>query len=217
MHVNNSKLASHVPPQVVTRLLDVAELLFAEHGYTAASVRQIAQSAGVNQALINYHFQTKQGLFMAVFERRCRVLMQEREELLAEALRRGAESGKVALRDIIYAFVYPPLRMANDDGPGGRAFVKLQARLHHEPKELEQALRARYYDQTTFKFVDALRACFPDRSPESIYWRLTFVMGIYIYVASNTGRIEIISRGTCKGTDLAQALAEILDFCEHGF
>src|SRR5690606_6254917 len=108
----------------------------------------------------------------------------------AEALRRGAESGKVALRDIIYAFVYPPLRMANDDGPGGRAFVKLQARLHHEPKELEQALRARYYDQTTFKFVDALRACFPDRSPESIYWRLTFVMGIYIYVASNTGRIE---------------------------
>jgi len=217
LHVNNSKLASHVPPQVVTRLLDVAELLFAEHGYTAASVRQIAQSAGVNQALINYHFQTKQGLFMAVFERRCRVLMQEREELLAEALRRGAESGKVALRDIIYAFVYPPLRMANDDGPGGRAFVKLQARLHHEPKELEQALRARYYDQTTFKFVDALRACFPDRSPESIYWRLTFVMGIYIYVASNTGRIEIISRGTCKGTDLAQALAEILDFCEHGF
>ena len=217
MHVNNSKLASHVPPQVVTRLLDVAELLFAEHGYTAASVRQIAQSAGVNQALINYHFQTKQGLFMAVFERRCRVLMQEREELLAEALRRGAESGKVALRDIIYAFVYPPLRMANDDGPGGRAFVKLQARLHHEPKELEQALRARYYDQTTFKFVDALRACFPDRSPESIYWRLAFVMGIYIYVASNTGRIEIISRGTCKGTDLAQALAEILDFCEHGF
>jgi len=217
LHVNNSKLASHVPPQVVTRLLDVAELLFAEHGYTAASVRQIAQSAGVNQALINYHFQTKQGLFMAVFERRCRVLMQEREELLAEALRRGAESGKVALRDIIYAFVYPPLRMANDDGPGGRAFVKLQARLHHEPKELEQALRARYYDQTTFKFVDALHACFPDRSPESIYWRLTFVMGIYIYVASNTGRIEIISRGTCKGTDLAQALAEILDFCEHGF
>jgi len=215
--VNNSKLDPPVAPQVVTRLLDVAELLFAEHGYTAASVRQIAQSAGVNQALINYHFQTKQGLFMAVFERRCRVLMQERQELLAQAMRRASGQGQVALRDIIYAFVYPPLRMANDDGPGGRAFVKLQARLHHEPKELEQALRAHYYDETTFKFVDALRACFPDRSPESIYWRLTFVMGIYIYVASNTGRIEIISRGKCKGTDLTQALEEILDFCEHGF
>lgn len=215
--MNNSKLDPPVAPQVVTRLLDVAELLFAEHGYTAASVRQIAQSAGVNQALINYHFQTKQGLFMAVFERRCRVLMQERQELLAQAMRRASGQGQVALRDIIYAFVYPPLRMANDDGPGGRAFVKLQARLHHEPKELEQALRAHYYDETTFKFVDALRACFPDRSPESIYWRLTFVMGIYIYVASNTGRIEIISRGKCKGTDLTQALEEILDFCEHGF
>ena len=202
---------------IVPRLLDVAEVLFAEHGYNATSVRDIAQLAGVNQALINYHFKTKSGLFVAIFERRGQVLTDERQLLLDEAQQRVGEGKPIRVRDILYAFVYPPLRMANDDGPNGRAFVKLQARLHHEPKELEQMLRKRFYDESTFKFVEALQHSFPDARPESIYWKLTFVMGVYIYTASNTGRLEIISKGQCSGTNLQQALPEILDFCEKGF
>jgi AcrR family transcriptional regulator len=207
------------PPssQAVSRLLDVAEALFAEHGYNATSVRHIAQLAGVNQALINYHFKTKTGLFLSIFERRGTVLTDERQRLLEEARQRAGVDGPIPVRDILYAFVFPPLRMANDDGPGGRAFVKLQARLHNEPKELEQLLRSRFYDQTTFKFVEELQRSFPGVRPESIYWKLTFVMGVYIYVASNTGRLEIISKGQCNGADLEQALPEILDFCEKGF
>jgi hypothetical protein len=42
-------------------------------------------------------------------------------------------------------------------------------------------------------------------------------MGLYIYVASNTGRLEVISRGRCAGERLDQALPEILAFCESGF
>jgi len=38
-----------------------------------------------------------------------------------------------------------------------------------------------------------------------------------IYVSSDTGRLEFISRGRCRGTNLKQALPEILDFCERGF
>jgi hypothetical protein len=34
---------------------------------------------------------------------------------------------------------------------------------------------------------------------ETISWRLIFVMGLYIYVASNTGRLEVISRNRCAG------------------
>jgi hypothetical protein len=52
---------------------------------------------------------------------------------------------------------------------------------------------------------------------ETIAWRLIFVMGLYIYVASNTGRLEVISRNRCAGERLDQALPEILAFCESGF
>jgi hypothetical protein len=40
---------------------------------------------------------------------------------------------------------------------------------------------------------------------------------VYIYVSSDTGRIELISKGRLRGTNLKQALPEILDFCERGF
>jgi len=37
--------------------------LFLEHGYQGTTVRAIAASAGVDSALISYHFGSKQGLF----------------------------------------------------------------------------------------------------------------------------------------------------------
>lgn len=50
-------------------LLNAALKLFARYGYSGASTRAIADYAGVNQALINYHFKGKRGLYLAVFEK----------------------------------------------------------------------------------------------------------------------------------------------------
>ena len=48
------------------RLLKAAGEVFAEHGYRAATVRQICEAAGANIAAVNYHFRDKEGLYMAV-------------------------------------------------------------------------------------------------------------------------------------------------------
>ena len=50
-------------------LLEAGLQLFAKLGYHAASSRALAEAAGVNQALIGYHFGGKEGLYLAVFER----------------------------------------------------------------------------------------------------------------------------------------------------
>jgi len=42
--------------------------LAAERGWDAVTTRQIAERAGVNQALIHYHFGSKEGLLHAAFE-----------------------------------------------------------------------------------------------------------------------------------------------------
>jgi len=46
-------------------LLDAARRRFAGDGYAAATVRDIADDAGVNVALINRYFASKEGLFQA--------------------------------------------------------------------------------------------------------------------------------------------------------
>lgn len=51
-----------------TRLIEAGLTLFSARGYAAVSIRELAAEAGVNSALINYHFGGKEGLYTAVFE-----------------------------------------------------------------------------------------------------------------------------------------------------
>ncbi|OCX52409.1 hypothetical protein BEL04_13150 [Mucilaginibacter sp. PPCGB 2223] len=51
-------------------ILDVAERIFSELGYDGASTRAISGEAGVNMAMLNYYFGSKEGLYLAVFERK---------------------------------------------------------------------------------------------------------------------------------------------------
>jgi AcrR family transcriptional regulator len=46
-----------------TRILEAAAAIFAEHGYTATTIRMICGSARVNLAAVNYHFGCKEKLY----------------------------------------------------------------------------------------------------------------------------------------------------------
>ena len=51
-------------------ILDVAERVFSDHGFDGASTRMISGEAGVNMAMLNYYFGSKEGLFLAVIDRK---------------------------------------------------------------------------------------------------------------------------------------------------
>lgn len=52
------------------QLLETAERLFAEKGFEGTSVRDIADEAGVNIAMISYYFGSKEKLMQALFEKK---------------------------------------------------------------------------------------------------------------------------------------------------
>lgn len=49
-------------------LLDLAEEMFASHGYDGVSLRGLADAAGVTPAMIHYYFKNKDGLYSAMLE-----------------------------------------------------------------------------------------------------------------------------------------------------
>ena len=64
----------------IAELLEAAGRLFAAQGYAGCRNQVIADEAGVNKAMINYHFGGKQGLYEAVIED----ALAKAEPLLAE-------------------------------------------------------------------------------------------------------------------------------------
>src|SRR5262245_3652887 len=59
------------------KIIKAASHAFARNGYDGASVRAIVAEADVNQAAINYHFGSKEGLYRAVLQAALRALMQD--------------------------------------------------------------------------------------------------------------------------------------------
>jgi AcrR family transcriptional regulator len=65
-------------------LIQVAELLFAQHGYEAVSIRLLAKEAGVNLAMISYYFGSKEGLFAAILENKIPRTREKLEDIMAQ-------------------------------------------------------------------------------------------------------------------------------------
>lgn len=194
-------------------ILDIAELEFAARGYAGTALREIAERADVNQALINYYFGSKQKLFEEVFKRRGLHITRRRMELLTELERQNPVPN---LRSLLQAFITPPFEM-KDQGPGGLAFMRLQARLHFEPEELAIKLRREVYDLSTKRYVKAIIRALPKADPADIYWRTTFMIGAQLYMLSGLYRLEDISDGQYKGASLSdEVIDRMVMFMEHG-
>ncbi len=67
-------------------LLAAAEKCLSEHGYGALSTRQVAVAAGAPLSQIHYHFGSKQGLLLALFEDLNKRLLHRQAEMFASEL-----------------------------------------------------------------------------------------------------------------------------------
>ncbi len=66
------------------QIIDTAERLFARKGFDGTTVRDIAEGASVNVAMISYYFGSKEKLLEAIFEVRIGRVQMRVEELIKE-------------------------------------------------------------------------------------------------------------------------------------
>lgn len=65
-------------------ILEVAEKLFLEKGFSLTSTTEIARVVGCNQALIHYYYRSKERLFTAIFEKKLLLFISELTEYTRE-------------------------------------------------------------------------------------------------------------------------------------
>jgi AcrR family transcriptional regulator len=197
------------------RILDSAEKLFARRGFHGVSVRDITQDAGVDVALVNYHFGGKQALLDSVLGRRSEVLNDERMQRLQACIGK-AKPGPPQLADIIDAFTHPLLNRSGRGGPGWKAYFGLIAQMNNST-ELGGVIMTKYFDPVVRVFVDALRETLPDCDPRDIYWSYHFLSGALTLTFAETGRIDNLSGGLCISSDLDSVHERLVPFVTAGF
>ena len=67
------------------QIVDVAARLFSKKGFSGTTTKEIAEGAGVSEAIIFRHFPTKQTLYSAIIEKKTRQTQQQLQSDLKEA------------------------------------------------------------------------------------------------------------------------------------
>lgn len=180
-------------------ILLAAEKLFAQHGYRAVSIRQIAEEAGVPLALVGYYYGQKHELFQAIFDH-WRGTIDERLALLTAA--RAGEPGRQMLQRVVEAFVLPVLRLRASSE--GIYYALLVAReLFYRTPEAAQVLQD-HFDPMAHAFIDALHAACPGSSRGAAAWAYQFSVGALLHHISDD-RVERLSQSENAVADSAAA------------
>lgn len=176
MHSTDTRVLdhySHVRRDGATRerLLDAAEVLLAERGSSATSVRDVLARAGVaNASAVGYYFGSKDGLVAAVERRAVGQVNAEREAALEAA---GPDP---SLEDLVRGWVTPlvELRCAGR----GPATARVFTRIFDEPQEQWASNGAREVMEVGWRYLAASATHLPGVGQPELLWRWQSVTAV---------------------------------------
>lgn len=143
------------------KIIEVAKVLFADHGYEGTSVREIAKVADVNVASVNYYFSSKENLFLEILKsgyvqcsEEIRTLMEKNQGNLEETM-----------VDIFRFFV--------ENSHNLRSHFKLMMSAQHSHHLTTEGTEDRMYGPPGGMIVaECLKKHAPDAPEEDIHWAL---------------------------------------------
>ncbi|MBZ2188052.1 TetR family transcriptional regulator [Alcanivorax sp. JB21] len=185
----------------VERILDTAEVLFAEKGFAETSLRAITSKAGVNLAAVNYHFGSKEALIQAIFERFLAPFCAELGASMAQLAADGETPDlerllRMMSRTALGAHGSSPERLALFFRLSGLAYTQAQG-------HLRRFIREQYGDVFN-RFLTLLAKAVPDVPPLELFWRVHFGLGATVFAMSSMDSL----RALCKSdfdTELSAA------------
>ena len=192
--------------QTRARILDAAERIFAERGFDAATIRDIANAAGVQVGLVHHHGGGKVALFHQTVARRA----EELSRLRLEALEARRAVGPMRLCDVVACFLTPYVERARDGGPQWLAYARLVAHVSADPRWRD--LAAEWFDPTAGRFIDEIAALYPETPRRAV--SAGFVYSVAAMLAHVTSGWRV---GALAGEDAgAVPVGDLVAFCAAG-
>ncbi|HAS61721.1 MAG TPA: TetR family transcriptional regulator [Vibrio sp.] len=188
------------------KILDVAEALFAEHGFNDTSLRTITSKAGVNLASVNYHFGDKKTLVRAVLDRYLEAFMPA----VSDALITLNLNSNISMNQVFEA-LRAPLMSLNHVRPNGTSrFMLLIGRGYTDVQGHLRWFITTRYQGTLALFVESVLKANPALSREELFWRLHFTLGTCVFTMASSQALAEIARNDYGQTVDAQSVLDQL-------
>ena len=173
-----------------SRLLDAAERLFAERGFSGTSVRAVTHEAGVSVSAANYHFGSKEALLRETLGRVIQPVNRARLERLDALERQRGEAG-LALDQVLDAFLRPAIELRDDSAVGRTRYRQLAARLFSDPPAVVSELKRQHFGPVVDRFVRAVQGALPENDPAQLEMAFEFTVGMMVHVIA--GQMDVHS------------------------
>ena len=197
-----------------TKILNAAEQLFAERGFSDTSLRLITSQAEVNLASVNYHFGSKKELIQAVLARYLEVFVPH----LQQTLKMLNESDERFDQHQVFSCLIDPLLQLNAFRHRGTSiFLQLLGRGYIVSQGHLRWFITTHYGEVMIAFNSAVREANPHLSKDEIFWRLHFTLGTVVFtMASSKALTDIAKSDFNQEVDIEDLIRRLIPFIAAG-
>ena len=172
----NKNPAGSGKDDVRDRLLDAAEKLFCLKGFSRTSVRQLTAEARCNLAAVNYHFKSKEHLYVEMFRRQFEAMIRSRLEAIDYVM----QLPQADLEGLLRILIEPPMRRIGQD-PAHTQVMRLLVRevlnRQIDPKLIALELKEKLFD----RLGEALKQLVPELPAEKLTLIVCSVDGVLLH------------------------------------
>jgi AcrR family transcriptional regulator len=193
-------------PDTVTRILDAAEELFAEKGFSETSLRMITTKAEVNLAAVNYHFGSKKELVQAVFGR---FLTPFTVKLDKELDKLSETTSEPRFHDVLGALVKTMLVGVEPEVRDQKlsVFMRLLGLAYTQAQGHLRRFLFAHYAATYMRFISYLKQAHPELSSKEIFWRIHFAIGSVVFTMSS---FEVLRNMAIEDTGTDSSVEDVM-------
>ena len=196
------------------RILNAAEQLFAEQGFSETSLRSITSRANVNLAAVNYHFGSKKTLIQAVFTRFLDPFIYRLSEALEIIEAEDQPTDTEVLLNLLVDQIMAIEARSHDELSRnmqlvGLAYTQSQG---HLKKYLNEA-----YGSVFQRFLQQLMRTCPQMPVGDMFWRVYFILGSAVFTMSGANALRAIAENDYGTQDeLEVILRKMVPFMAAG-